>query len=117
MNYLRSGQWKLHQKNLEFLPEEIAFVVSAVQPSLPSTLYLTSKLSKRLDVARNTIVSEMTSHLFTQFLPLLSNRFVPIRATPLVNVTEATSKSRLHCLAFDCPVALWSFIPIVRKTK
>jgi hypothetical protein len=117
VNNLRNGQWKPHEETVKFLPMKIAFIVPAVQPSLPSTHYFPSKLLERLDVSRNTIVGEMTSHLFTKFLPLLTNRTMPIPSTPLLNLLEAASDSRLHRLAFDRPVALWGFIPIVRKSE
>ena len=122
MNNLWDGQWKPSQKKFEFLPVKVAFVVSAVQPSLPSTHYLPSKLLKRSNVSCNTIVGEMTSHLFTKLLPLLANRFMPIPATPLGNPLETASKPSPvqfegHRLAFDRPVALLSFTPIVRKTE
>ena len=117
MNNLWKGQWKPTKKLVKSLPVKVALVVSAVQPSLPSTHYFTSKLLKRADVACNTIVSIMTSHLFAKFLPLLSNRLMPIPATPLVNLLDTTSESRLHRLALDRPLAFWCFIPIVRKAK
>src|SRR5215469_4522089 len=64
----------------------------------------------------------MTTHLYTEFLPLLQHRLVPIRATPLLNLLDATNQSSPanvegHCLALYCPVATFGLAPIVRETK
>jgi len=117
MSNFWSRQWKPRKEKVEFLPVEIAFVVSAVQASLPATHYLIEKLSKTLNVSRNAIVAIMPSHLCTKLLPLLTNRSVPIPATPLVNSLDTVSQPRLHCLTFHRPVTLLGFTPIMSETK
>jgi len=117
MNNLRNRQRKPRKENLKLLPKEFAFVVPAIQPSFPTTAHLIQELAERSAVSCNTVVSIMTTHLYTKFLPLLSNRTMPILTTPLVNALDTAGKPRLHCLTPYRPVPLLGFAPIMSETK
>ena len=117
MNNLWNRQWTPFEKSVELLPQKTSLAVSAIEPSLPYSAHSMEKQSERQHVSRDTVVTIMTSYLRTKFPPLLQNRFVPIPATPLLNLLDATSKPRLHCLTLHHQVALLGFSPIVRKTK
>ena len=63
VNHFWSRQWIFSEKSIELFPKKTPFAVSAIEPSLPTTMHLLEKFAERTTVSRNAIIVVMTTNL------------------------------------------------------
>ena len=92
-------------------------MVSPVEPLVPGSSHDRSELAERLAVARDPVVTEVTTKFLAQSRVLFSDRAMSIPLTPYGDRRDRSRKSARSRFAFDHPIPLEAKPPVMREPQ
>ncbi len=90
---------------------------AAHKPLPPNATHLLAEPVQHNAVARDSVVGVVPAHLLTEYLIMLGDRSVSIRATPLGYRPDGPGETARRRLPLDHPIALPGTTPVVREAQ